>query len=572
MSAMPVGARLAARAAAVACASLLLLPRTTASQTRESGSADAMAFIRVIGDVQVEFVRPWKQAFVEEGVEIGTASGFVITPSGMILTNHHVVSGETFVARVEGEEATLTTTVRRLEVVVGSGQARETFEPWVAAADAELDLAVLQVTAADLPYVPFGDSDAVEPGRPTRVLGFPFGRKVEVGKRARSDVVPEATVTVGSLSAAREDEAGQTRYLQTDASMSPGSSGGPMVDEEGYAIGVVRMKLAASRAASGAGFGVPINLVKDFLDSRGLLSLLPAMRLRPGVVHSFDWKGLRVELPDGFADASPARLRVGTGDLGGISVRVDRVATPWTVGALEEAVLGGQALAGFVPAPATAVRQFERGKPPRRVGSARGTTRDGQPFRVEYALVDLKGEKVVARYLGPPDELAFNLSLVRRSLETLEAEALLTNEVRAPLRATFESVPYPTAAAHTVLVPAGWSREPAAHASCPEIPPADAGVAASPPGDFTVVFRALRWGQSGTTPEDMARACGQAAGTSGATYTRRFQRLGVAIGAWGVFVGRGEELVLLEAEAPEAKLPFVRDAFSSWVRSVTEGL
>src|SRR4029453_5593638 len=291
---MPTPTWLAVRAAGVAGVSILVAP-VTAAQTARPQSADAMAFIRVIGDLQGRFTSPWRRGSAEEDVEGGTGSGFVIAPSGLILTNHHVVSGETVAARIQGEDARVTTTVKRIEVVVGSGGARETFEPRGGGDDAELDLAVLQVTAPDLPYIPFGDSDASEPGRPVKVLGFPFGRRVEVGKQSRSDAVPEATVTVGSLSAARRDDAGQTRYLQADAAMNPGRSGGPMVDEEGYAVGVVRMKLSpGGRTAAGAGFGVPINMVKDFLDSHGLLSLLPAARPRPGGGPALDWKGIRI--------------------------------------------------------------------------------------------------------------------------------------------------------------------------------------------------------------------------------------------------------------------------------------
>src|SRR4030095_10914310 len=189
---MPTPTWLAVRAAGVAGVSILLAP-VTAAQTARPQSADAMAFIRVIGDLQVRFTSPWKQEIAEEDVEVGTGRGFGIAPSGLILTNHHVVSGETVTARIQGEDARVTTTVKRIEVVVGSGGARETFEPRVAADDADLDLAVFQVTAPDLAYMPFGDSDASEPGRPVRVLGFPFGRRVEVGKQSRSDVVPEAT-------------------------------------------------------------------------------------------------------------------------------------------------------------------------------------------------------------------------------------------------------------------------------------------------------------------------------------------------------------------------------------------
>jgi S1-C subfamily serine protease len=545
------------------------LTAPVAAEGPDPRSGAAVVFIRAIGDARIDFTNPLMQPIGQQDVEIGTGTGFVIAASGLILTNHHVVSGETSMTWVAGEAARVTTTVKRLEAVVGTAESPETFTPVVAATDAQLDLAALQVTTADLPYLAFGDSDAVEPGRPVSVRGFPFGRRVEVGKQARPDVVPEPTVTLGSLSAARQDDAGQVRYLQTDASMNPGSSGGPMVDEDGYVVGVVRMKLAPSRTEAGAGFGVPINLVKDFLDAHGLLSLLPSTRLRAGAVLASDWKGLHVELPDGFADASPARLRVDAVNAAGISVRVDRVATPWPAAQLEEAALQGREIAGFVPTAAAPVRQLERGEPARRVGSARGTTRNGRPFRVEYAVLELKGEKVVARYLGPPDELAFNLGLVRRSLETLSAEPLLTSEVRGPIPATFETVSSPDARTGSVLLPVGWSREPARHTSCPQLPEADAGLAASPPGDFTVVFRSLRWTRPGTTPEAMARTCGGTTGTTGSSYARGLQRLGVPIGAWGVFTTEGEEVLGFEAEAPEAKLPFVRDVFAAWVRAST---
>lgn len=548
---------------------LLLVALALAPRARASDPAEAMVFIRVFGDVQVELTRPWKQAVGEQDVEIATGSGFVIAPSGLILTSHHVVSGETRVARIQGEEARLTTTVKRIEVVVGSGEGRQTFEPFVAAADADLDLAVLQVAVAELPYLPFGDSDAAEPGRPTKVLGFPFGRRVEVGRRPGPDVIPEVTVTAGSVSATRVDEGGETRFLQTDASVNPGSSGGPMVDEDGYAIGLVKMKIMAGRDASGPGFTVPINVVKDFLDAHGLLQQLPTARLRRGVVQGLGWKGLGIELPDGFSDVSPARLRLDTLDSGGpLSVRVDRVATPWTVASLEEALLNAAA-PGFVPAPAGSVRRVERGKPSRVLGSAAGTTADGKPFRVEYAMLDLGREKVVARYLGPPDDMAFNLSLVRRSLEGLEATRLLTDEVRAPLKVAFEPVQYPGAAVGAVSLPAGWVSEPAASASCERARAAEAGLAASPPGDFTVVFRALRWPRSAIMPQELARTCGAPPG--GTTYTRRSERLGVVTSTWGAVVARGEEILLLEAEAPEAKLPFVRDAFETWVRQGAAG-
>lgn len=535
-----------------------------------SDPADAIVFLRVFGDVQAEFTRPWRQAFVREDVEISTGSGFVIAPSGLILTSHHVVEGKTTAVRIEGEDARMTTTVKRIEAVVG-GEAPQTFESWVAAEDARLDLAVLRVNASDLAYLPFGDSDAAETGSPTRVLGFPFGRRLEVGRQPAPEVVPEVTVTAGSLSAARADEQGDTRFLQTDASVHPGNSGGPMIDEEGYAIGVVRMKFSPARSEAGPGFSVPINLVKDFLDAHGLGEQLPTARLRRGVVHGLDWKMLGLELPDGFADDSPKRLRLDTGDSGGVfSVRVERVTTPWTIAALEEALLQAKGLPDFVPAPAAAGRRLERGKPTRVLGSAAGTTAEGGPFRVEYALLDLGREKVVARYLAPPDDMAFNLSLVRHSLEGLEATHLLTKEVRAPLGTTFELMPYAGAGTGAIPLPAGWITEPAVEASCEGVGTAEAGLAASPPGDFTVVLRALRFARGTIAPGTLARTCG-GSGATASSYDQRFRRLGVDYGAQGVFVPQGEETLLLEVEAPVAKLPFIRELFEAWARRMAEG-
>jgi hypothetical protein len=313
-----------------------------------------------------------------------------------------------------------------------------------------------------------------------------------------------------------------------------------------------------------------VNLVKDFLEGHGLLSQLPTERLRRGVVHGLEWKQFGIELPDGLADSSTARLRLDSGDSGGtISVRVDRVATPWTSGELEVALLQGEALPGFVPSSAAKRRSLARGKPPRVLGSAAGTAPSGRPFRVEYAIVDLGREKVVARFLAPPDDMAFNLGLVRRSLEGLEAERLLTREVRSPLRAALEAVPFPGATAGAAIPwPAGWVSEPTTSASCEKAPAAESGLAASPPGDFTVVLRALGYGRA-IPPEALVRACGGSRG-QGNSYIQRSSRLGVPLATWGVVLARGEETLLLEAEAPEGKAPLVRELFEAWVRQVAQ--
>jgi S1-C subfamily serine protease len=534
--------------------------------------ADAMAFVRVSGDLTVRFKAVYREPYVERNVEFATGSGFVIAPSGLVLTNLHVVSQQPLPGTIDGNEAELGLESARIEAAIGPGGTLGVYEAAVVASDPDLDLAVLQVTAGDLPYLPFGDSDAVETGGQVQVLGFPFGRKVEVGRSADRGVVPRVSVTRGSLSAAREDDEGGRRYLQTDASIQPGNSGGPMVDDEGYVIGVVRLKLSRGATAQGAGFGIPVNLVKDFLDAHGMLALLPVSRLRPGVVHSFDWKGVRVEMPDGLQDGSPARLRVATGEIGdAISFRLDRVATSWDRETLEAAVLAGTALPGFVPAPATPARQVERGRPSRRLGVATGTLPDGGgAFRVEYAVLGLKGESVVARYVGPPDALAFNLGLVRRSLETLEAVPLLVGAVGRPLAPALEVVALPGVEDGGVAMPSGWSLEPAFASVCQRVPPADSGLLASPQGDFTVVLRALRWpGRSAALGEALGHCGAPLASSAGAaSYGSEFNHLGVPTQARAVLLEGEGDTLLLEMQAPAAKAPFVEQLYERWVREV----
>jgi S1-C subfamily serine protease len=571
------------------CVALLV---AVPSLAQEDGAerAQAMAFVRVVADVRVDFGGV-RAPILHKNAELATGSGFAVAPSGLVLTSRHVIADDEVKTRYREDEAEVTVENRRIEVVIGEGPGQRVFDAWVAGADAEVDLAALQVTAADLPYLRLGDSDAVEPGRPVQVLGFPFGRQVEVGKTAGPNAMPKVSVTGGSLSAAREGDEGDTRFLQTDASVNPGNSGGPMLDEDGYVVGVVRMKLARDATSRGAGFAVPVNVVKDFLDASGLSGQLPVTRLRPGVRHTFDWKRVAVELPDGYSDLSPSRLLADGGEVGEIGFRAYRLATGWPLAAFEEAMLGARAVPGFVPAPAVALRRVTprrrpavallAGSPPGVIASATGTDAGGRSFRVEYAIVDRKDEKVVARYLGPADAVAFNLGLVRRSLESLEAAPMLLDLPVRPLAGAedpaLEIAPFPEGEGR-VAAPAGWSREPAVQSACGRLPPADNGLAVSHPRDYTLVLRALRWPAPGPALGEAVRACGEDGGASawgpGAgepRYVLRFLRLGVPIEARGVLVSRGPESLLLELEAPVAKLPIVEGLYARWVGTVAGG-
>ena len=542
---------------------------------------DAMVFVRVVGDVRIVPKHDGAAApLVRRNVEVAVGSGFVVAPSGLVLTSRHVVD-VAFERRVDDDgEATVEN--QRIEVFVGSAGAVGAWEAHVVASDAESDLAALQVTAADLPSLGLGDSDAVEAGRGVSVLGFPYGRQTEVARPSEADVVPQVTVTRGALSASRQDDAGETRFLQTDATMLPGNSGGPMLDEDGYVVGVVRMKLSADAGSSGPGFTVPVNVVKDFLDSNGLLDRLPVTRLRPGVRHTLDWKGIAVELPEGFGDRSPSRVLADAGELGEVAFNAFRWESPWPVSGLEEALLGGQAVPGFIPAAATpgprpALERRAGGagaeRPASLAGTGAGTDASGRRFRVEFAIVDLGREKVVARYLGPADAIAFNLGLIRRSLRSLSAAPMLAvpplRSAAAAPEAVLEWVGFQTGEGGVVL-PRAWPREPAQEAACGALPTAEGGLLVRHPTDYTIVMRALRLGQEASALARAVHDCDAARGLDGVRYGFRFDRLGVAVAVRGVIVARGRESLLLELESPVAKLPVVEELYSRWIAAIAE--
>lgn len=522
--------------------------------------AEAVAYIRVIGDFRAEYKRVWKLPVHRRDIEIATGSGFVIAPGGLVLTNYHVVSGRSFVRPIEGEPAEVTMEVTRIEAVIGAEDARQALPAVVVAVDQELDLALLSVTTAELPYLAFGDSDAALPGQTTRVLGFPFGRNVEVAQPAGPGVVPGVTVSPGHVSASRADAAGEQRFLQTDASVQPGNSGGPMLDAEGYAIGVVHSKLARTQ---GAGFAIPINRVKDFIEANGLLAQLPARRLRLGSPQSFDWKGVRLSLPERFDDASPSRLRVAGGALAEEgALRVDRIATPLSLAQLEQALLAGEldgvplAARPSLAGPSTASPDDPVSRRAR-FGSATGS-RANEAERVEYALYDLGKEKLVARFVAPPQQVAFNLSIIQGSLRSLEAVRQLTDEVRAPLAAEWREVTLRDPRAPAVPIPAHFVTDETGGASCPELGPPDSLLSASPAGDFTVVFRVSFWARAEGVLE-VARACPAEAERA---------RLGVAYRSRSSFVPEGGGLLRFEAEAPREKWPFVEALAGAWLEGV----
>lgn len=182
---------------------------------------------------------------VDDDIEtvIGSGTGFIITDDGYIVTNQHVV--------VLAEDAVSTYYVT---VVLPSEDLPVRAE--VVGSDAQTDIAVLKVeTDKKLPCVTLGDSDLLQAGELAVVIGNALGSL-------------DDSVTVGVISSpSREINRGGYRVevIQTDASVNPGSSGGPLINSYGEVVGITNSKIITSTSEN-VGFAIPINAVKKVIE------------------------------------------------------------------------------------------------------------------------------------------------------------------------------------------------------------------------------------------------------------------------------------------------------------------
>ena len=162
----------------------------------------------------------------------GSGSGVVVRTDGFVLTNAHVVGNVTTV-----------------EVRLADGRR---IPGEVLGRDPTIDIAVVRVNARDLPAAPIGDSDELEAGQTAIAIGNPLGL--------------ERTVTTGVVSAVNRSPRGfgLDGLIQTDAAISPGNSGGPLLDSRGRLIGI-NTAVIVGAGAEGLGFAVPINLAQDVM-------------------------------------------------------------------------------------------------------------------------------------------------------------------------------------------------------------------------------------------------------------------------------------------------------------------
>ncbi|MDY6227364.1 MAG: trypsin-like peptidase domain-containing protein [Clostridium sp.] len=243
--------------------------------------APAVAIVSVSGVIDYSGIIPKETS--------GIGSGFIINEEGYILTNYHVIKGakEVVVTLSDGTDANAK----------------------VVNYDENQDVAMLKISDDNIKVpavVELGNSDALKPGEQVIAIGSPLSK--EFGQTVTAGIVSATNRTVKTSSGV------ELNLIQTDTAINPGNSGGPLVNTKGEVVGINNMKLA-SDTIEGIGFSIPINSIKDRIDSlsKPILNLGISVReinSELGKQYNMD-EGLYIVQVTEFSPAEKAGLQSG---------------------------------------------------------------------------------------------------------------------------------------------------------------------------------------------------------------------------------------------------------------------
>jgi hypothetical protein len=186
---------------------------------------------------------------------------------------------------------------------------------------------------------------------------------------------------------------------------------------------------------------------------------------------------------------------------------------------------------------------------------------------MEYTLIDLGPERLIARYLGPADAVAANRSVLRASLASLEGRPLLRPDVTRPGDDAWVAADL-GGAAPPIPVPAGWIVEPGGPVGCPGAPLATMGLSASPLGDFSISVRLGWWPAYAGRSDGLTTGCAADARAAD-RYASRLEWFGISYVVEGRLIRLGRDVAQVELVAPPDKMTLVQRVFAGWTERLS---
>ena len=206
-------------------------------------AVDAVVYVKVTSTASArqqapssifDFFFGYPDAAPQQRERVGSGSGVIIREDGYIVTNNHVIDGAT-----------------KIEVTLNTNQ---TYPATLVGTDPATDIALLKIEAQGLPVIPFGDSDRLRLGEWVIAIGSPYDLR--------------STITAGIVSAkgrSMPNYSGEFKiesFIQTDAAVNPGNSGGALVDKAGNLVGINTAIISQTGSYTGYSFAVPSNIVR----------------------------------------------------------------------------------------------------------------------------------------------------------------------------------------------------------------------------------------------------------------------------------------------------------------------
>ena len=229
-------------------------------------SVDAVVYVKVTSAAASQQQAPnsifdfffgYPGAAPQQRERVNSGSGVIIREDGYIVTNNHVIEGAT-----------------KIEVTLNNNQ---TYQATLVGADPATDVALLKVEAEGLPVIPFGDSDKLRLGEWVIAIGSPYDLR--------------SIITAGIVSAkgrSMPNYSGEFKiesFIQTDAAVNPGNSGGALVDRAGNLVGINTAIISQTGSYTGYSFAVPSNIVKkiayDLMDFGSVKRAVLGISMKP---------------------------------------------------------------------------------------------------------------------------------------------------------------------------------------------------------------------------------------------------------------------------------------------------